>query len=90
MNREDYIKMRNMGKFSSQKFYAYYVEQWNKLKDSKGYQTMLPYQEFKRIFSMVFTEQQDEIIKFLDKVFNVNIMEGKLIDGKREVMMDVF
>ena len=86
MNREDYIKMRNLGKFSSQKFYAYYVEQWEKLKQTKGYKTMLSYQDFKQVFAMVFRESQDEIIAHLDKVFNVYIMEGKWVDGQREII----
>lgn len=70
MTREQYVNMRNLKRFDLNLLYKFYIE---KSKDKQ----IIDFNIFNQLFSIYAQTNSKDIMEFLDKQFNLLILEDK-------------
>ena len=70
MTKEQYVNMRNLKRFDLNLLYKFYIE---KSKDKQ----IIDFNIFNQLFSIYAQTNSKDIIEFLDKQFNILILEDK-------------
>jgi hypothetical protein len=75
--RAEYIEMRKTKNYNLNWFYKYYYQEYEKLKDEKGFGPMISPEVFYHLFKQLLTFEPHSILDYLDGVFEVQIILDK-------------
>jgi len=83
---EEYKHMRKSGQFRVEWFYEFYVRKFEELNPIKEYKHKLNWEEFFSIFQVYLQHTANEVLEYLDGIFDVRILTNK--EGKFIMIVD--
>jgi len=72
--KQKYLEMRRVNSFDLNWFYDYYLLEYDRLSEEKGYKERLDRNEFFKVFQPVFSFNNGRILHYLDSKFSVTIL----------------